>query len=323
MGRGLPGAPEWNLGNAVMAPKTVRVPAAMEPVFEAADNAVAEYFAGFDADPSKGTIEISGERYVLIRAAALSVQFFSLVERLFGEGRQSDAQELARNLLFDLAHAIGESDARSFQERMQFKDPIERLSAGPVHFSHTGWAFVDILAESQPAPNDDYYLLYDHPYSFEAAAWLRSGREAEFPVCIMSAGYSSGWCEESFGVTLVASEILCRAKGDECCRFIMAPPHRIEAHIRRYMHEKPQLASRIRADNIPDFFARKQAEEDLAKTLADLERFNSLAVGRELRMIELKREVNKMAGKAGLEPPYDLAFAEAGTADGDKGVATQ
>ena len=31
----------------------------------------------------------------------------------------------------------------------------------------------------------------------------------------MNAGYSSGWCEESFGVTLVASEILCQAKGDD------------------------------------------------------------------------------------------------------------
>ena len=31
----------------------------------------------------------------------------------------------------------------------------------------------------------------------------------------MNAGYSSGWCEESFGVTAVASEIMCRARGDD------------------------------------------------------------------------------------------------------------
>ena len=72
-----------------------------------------------------------------------------------------------------------------------------------------------------------------------------------------------------------------------------------------------------------DITERKRAEEELRQTLAELEKFNRLAVGRELRMIELKREVNEMARRAGVAPPYDLAFAEAGTADGDEGVATQ
>jgi len=296
--------------------KTVEVPADMAPVFARAEEAVAEYFAQFRADPAKGTIEVSGERYVLVRAAALSVEFVSLLERLFGPQQEAEAHRFTRNLLFDLAHALGKSDARSLHEKMELENPIERLAAGPVHFSHSGWAFVDILPESRPAPNEDYYLIYDHPYSFEADSWLRSGREPAFPACIMNAGYSSGWCEQSFGVTLVASEVLCRARGDECCRFIMAPPHRIEEHIRRYMRDTPQLASQIRLDDIPDFFARKRAEDELS-------RFNRLAVGRELRMIELKREVNEMARRAGVAPPYDLAFAKAGTADGDIGEATR
>lgn len=42
--------------------------------------------------------------------------------------------------------------------------------------------------------------------------------------------------------------------------------------------------------------------------MADLERFDRLAVGRERRMIELKREVNEMASKAGVKPPYGLSF---------------
>ena len=72
-----------------------------------------------------------------------------------------------------------------------------------------------------------------------------------------------------------------------------------------------------------DITERKRAEKELRQTLAELERFNRLAVGRELRMIELKREVNEMARRAGLPPPYDLAFAKAGTADGDMGEATR
>lgn len=43
---------------------------------------------------------------------------------------------------------------------------------------------------------------------------------------------------------------------------------------------------------------------------ADLARFNRLAVGRELRMIELKRQVNDLSEQLGKEPPYDVSFAE-------------
>jgi len=62
-----------------------------------------------------------------------------------------------------------------------------------------------------------------------------------------------------------------------------------------------------------DITERKRAEAEVRQTLAELERFNRLAIGRELRMIELKLEVNEMASKAGIPPPYDLDFAEAST----------
>jgi methyl-accepting chemotaxis protein len=44
----------------------------------------------------------------------------------------------------------------------------------------------------------------------------------------------------------------------------------------------------------------------------ELERFNRAAVGREQRMIELKREVNALRARLGLEPEYDLSFLEGG-----------
>ena len=113
---------------------------------------------------------------------------------------RDEARGVASNLLFDVAHAIGKADARSLPPAgWAWRDPIEKLSAGPIHFSFSGWAFVDIFAESHPTPDEDYFLIYDHPYSFESDAWLSSGRRSAFPVCVMNAGYSSGWCEESFG----------------------------------------------------------------------------------------------------------------------------
>jgi hypothetical protein len=102
---------------------------------------------------------------------------------------------------------------------MAVHDPIEKLSAGPIHFSFSGWAFVDILPESAPSPDENFYLIYNHPFSFESDAWLKHGRKTNFPVCIMNAGYSSGWCEESFGLRLVSTEVECLAKGDSNCQF--------------------------------------------------------------------------------------------------------
>jgi signal transduction histidine kinase len=241
----------------------------MAAAFEAAEQVVSRYFGERGDAPHRGTIEVHGERYVLVRAAALSVEFFALVRGLYGHERSREADEFSRNILFDLAHAIGKADARSFHAKMQLTDPIARLSAGPVHFAHTGWALVEISPESRPTPDEDFYLLYDHPYSFEASAWTTSGDRAAFPVCVMNAGYSSGWCEESFGITAVATEIQCRARGDDCCRFVMAHPSRIEQHVARYAEARPEL--RLGDHQIPDFFARKRIEEEQRRSRDELE----------------------------------------------------
>jgi phage regulator Rha-like protein len=53
---------------------------------------------------------------------------------------------------------------------------------------------------------------------------------------------------------------------------------------------------------------RKRAEEALAQRVEELERFHRLSVGRELRMIELKRQVNELSEQLGKEAPYDLSL---------------
>ena len=255
-----------------MALRMVNVPEGMQAPFAAVEELVARYFRDRVDDPAHGTIEIAGERYVLVRAASLSVEFFALVRDLYGAGRRSEADAFARNILFDLAHAIGKSDAHAFHTKMGLVDPIARMAAGPIHFAHAGWAFVDISPESRATPDEDYYMLFDHPYSFEADAWLRARTEAapESAVCIMNAGYSSGWCEESFGITLVATEVGCRAAGDDACRFIMAQPSRIEAFVEQYLARSVRNPSSAR-NPIPDFFARKRIEDELLRARDELE----------------------------------------------------
>ncbi|MCA9573670.1 MAG: XylR N-terminal domain-containing protein, partial [Myxococcales bacterium] len=180
------------------------VPPELEPLFRRAEEYVRAYFASHRADPSKGTVEYHGERYIHVRAASLSIEFFDLVRRVYRGHR--DADDVARSLLFDVAHAIGLADARDFRRQMGVTEPLEALSAGPVHFAFAGWALVDLSPDCNPAPNDEYLLLYDHPNSFEADAWIKAGRRSTAPVCVMNAGYSSGWSEGSFGIPLVSQE---------------------------------------------------------------------------------------------------------------------
>ncbi len=57
------------------------------------------------------------------------------------------------------------------------------------------------------------------------------------------------------------------------------------------------------ARNITD---RMKREKDLRRKNEELEKFNSLAVGRELKMVELKREINFLLEELGREPRFNL-----------------
>lgn len=60
-----------------------------------------------------------------------------------------------------------------------------------------------------------------------------------------------------------------------------------------------------------DITERQRADAALRETIEELERFNRLAVGRELDMVRLKQQVNALSLQLGLPPPYGLNFAEA------------
>jgi hypothetical protein len=47
-------------------------------------------------------------------------------------------------------------------------------------------------------------------------------------------------------------------------------------------------------------------EEDLKRNVAELEQFSKLAFGREIKMIQLKREINEHLNKQGLERKYEI-----------------
>ena len=56
--------------------------------------------------------------------------------------------------------------------------------------------------------------------------------------------------------------------------------------------------------------ALKETQESLRERLAELREFNESAVNRELRMIELKEEINALSDKPGAGPRYDVSVPQ-------------
>jgi hypothetical protein len=57
---------------------------------------------------------------------------------------------------------------------------------------------------------------------------------------------------------------------------------------------------------IQDITDRKKAELELQANMENLQRFHRVSVGRELNMIELKKEINDLLSKAGQSPKYKI-----------------
>jgi two-component system CheB/CheR fusion protein len=47
-------------------------------------------------------------------------------------------------------------------------------------------------------------------------------------------------------------------------------------------------------------------EEEMKRNVAELERFNKLATGREIKMIQLKEEINELRGQLHQDKKYKI-----------------
>lgn len=220
-----------------MTLKTVEVPENMAEKFESAQDYVKKYFEELKMDPEEGTITIGEDRYIILRASSPSVHFLEFVRNMYPALEPEEAREASSRVQYDFARAIGRADARHFHEATNVEEAIEKLSTGPIHFAYTGWAKVIIHPDSKPSVSEDFYLHYEHLNTFEADSWLALRGGADFCTCFWSAGYSAGWCTESFGVDLDAREVTCRARGDDACLFIMVHSSRLPEAVARWRKE--------------------------------------------------------------------------------------
>lgn len=54
----------------------------------------------------------------------------------------------------------------------------------------------------------------------------------------------------------------------------------------------------------------ERTRDELADKVSQIESFNAIAIDRELRMVELKREINHLAEGLNREPPYKSVAAK-------------
>ncbi len=77
----------------------------------------------------------------------------------------------------------------------------------------------------------------------------------------------------------------------------------------RIICEKPRKLHHIEG-TVRDISDRKRAENELQKKIYDLERFNKIVVDREIKMIELKQEVNALLDELGRDERYKAVMAD-------------
>jgi hypothetical protein len=203
--------------------KNVKVPPHFEPPFAGAEGLVAPFFDTIDRRPDQGTIHVGGDRYILVRAEGLYISWFEAMAQTFGE-------EAAGEFIYNTAREIGRSDSAAFAQRLNLTDNFARLAAGPVHFSFSGWAFVEILGDSSPTKDSDYMIHYYHPNTFESEVLKKQNIKLDRCGCLFSAGYSAGWCTAAFEMELHGRELRCISKGDDACEFIMSPIEHLDRH---------------------------------------------------------------------------------------------
>ena len=59
-------------------------------------------------------------------------------------------------------------------------------------------------------------------------------------------------------------------------------------------------------ESLRDTTEHKHMEDDLRRNLEELERFNRLAYGRELKMIQLKEEINELLSQLNQDKKYKI-----------------
>ena len=200
--------------------KTVEAPPELHGLIESIEGMYDELFKSkLEFKPEESRIKLVGGEVMFIGLKAIAIDLKDELDSVLGEQ--------GRNLLiYRLGQSFGRAEAERLLPQLNLDNFAAKIAAGPIWAAYSGFVRVRLLPGSVLEANENYFLFYEHPNNFEATLWKGAGRTSSDPLCFFNAGYSSGWCSVAAGIELDAEEILCEAKGDGACRFIMFPANR-------------------------------------------------------------------------------------------------
>lgn len=70
-------------------------------------------------NPRHGRVTIDGHRHLLIRAEAISYDFFKLLSEMFPEDQKNEAQLFAAKFIYDFGRSLGTTDQRFYAQKIR------------------------------------------------------------------------------------------------------------------------------------------------------------------------------------------------------------
>jgi PAS domain S-box-containing protein len=156
----------------------------------------------------------------------------------------------------------------------------------------SGFAVHEIICDQSGTPTDYRFLSVNK--AFEKMTGLDAAKILGKAVLDILHGTESSWIERYGKVALTGESIQFEN---------YAAPLGKYYEVRAYCPQHGTFATIIN-----DITERKLAEEEIKTKVAELEQFNRLSVGREMRMIELKQKINELSAQLNLPQPYAMDY---------------
>lgn len=239
-----------------------------------------------DCCPHSLTMKDGSEHITEVHSECLGGDFLVSTTPLFnGRGRMTGSVHVARDIT---EQKRMENELRGSEQRLKRSQEIARLGSWELN-----------LIENRLTWSDEAYRIFGlQPAEFEASyeAFLEAVHPDDRKA--VDAAYNNS-LETGLDSYEIEHRIVRKDTGEV-----------------RIVHEK---CEHFRDDSgriirsggmVHDITERKLSEQNIARQMEELERFNRVAVGRELRMVELKKEVNELLARLGEPPRYSLDFLE-------------
>jgi PAS domain S-box-containing protein len=268
------------------------------------------------------------DRFIVFNRAAVRLTGKNAEEVLGRDEMAVFPPEIARNLIDDNRRVIAEDCAITFQEDLLAAEGWRTFltTKGPMHDSGGGLIGMfgiarDITERKQAemglrASEERYRMVLENA----ADAVLVANPDGRLIYANQNASQMLGYSVDqllAMNVQDIAPEELRDSALSQFAELKERGHVLAEGKLRR--QDGSSVPVELNAVRLPDgsFYGacrniadRKAAEHDLHQRNEELEAFNRVAIGREMAMIELKRQVNALSREVGQEAPYRLDFLD-------------